>query len=498
MSKEHNTQSTIPTNSVKKNPSLALNQQLLRRKPISQMLAGAGADIQGNKLVRSLGLWHLTAISIGATLGGGILVILGESVPIAGPSVWIAFLLAGFAALLSALSYAEMAGAVPVSGSSYSYAYATMGEGLAWICGWCLVLEYGVSVAAVAVGAGQYVNEGLSTFNLSLPEAIVQPPGEGGILNIPAMLLVLSAMFLLTRGVKESLLINSIMVFVKVAVLLFFCVVAFSAFNSQNFDPLFPMGVAGVSAAASRLFFSYIGFDAASTAGEEARNPQRDLPKAILLSMGIVTFVYVAVAVAAVGAKTWDWFAGSEAALAQILEHVTGSSWSSLFFSVGAVVAIASIVLSVLYGQTRIVMSMSRDGLVPKIFGRISERNGTPIMGTLLIGSAIAIVSGLVPLGELADATTIGTLFAFTLVNLSVIYLRKQNPNLSRSFRVPLYPFVPLLGAVMCIFLMLNLRSITWVVFVVWMCFGFLFYFFYGRKNSVLAKMSEAVYQKAL
>ena len=254
--------------------------------------------------------------------------ILGESVPLAGPAIWISFAIAGFAALLSAVSYAEMAGMVPVSGSSYSYTYATMGEGMAWICGWCLVLEYAVSVAAVAVGAGQYVNESLAVFGQVLPDAISQPPGDGGLVNIPAMVIVVLATVLLVRGAKESAWINTSIVVVKVGILLFFCAVAFTAFNAGNFEPLLPMGAAGVSAAASRVFFSYIGFDAASTAGEEARNPKRDLPRAIMLSMVIVTSIYVLVAVAAIGARPWGWFDGTEAALVKILEETTGQPLS--------------------------------------------------------------------------------------------------------------------------------------------------------------------------
>ena len=345
-------------------PGLAA--QLLRRKPIGQMVSEAENGQGGPKLVRSFGVLQLTMISVGATLGTGILVILGESVPLAGPAIWISFVIAGLAALLSAVSYAEMAGLVPVAGSSYSYTYATMGEGMAWICGWCLVLEYAVSVAAVAVGAGQYVNESLGVFGQVLPDSISQPPGDGGIMNIPAMVIVVLATILLVRGARESAWINTAIVVVKVGILLFFCAVAFTAFNAGNFEPLLPMGAAGVSAAASTVFFSYIGFDAASTAGEEARNPKRDLPRAIMLSMVIVTTIYVLVAVAAIGARPWGWFDGTEAALVKILEETTGQPWIALVFAVGAVLAIASIVLTVLYGQTRILLSMSRDGTDPQ------------------------------------------------------------------------------------------------------------------------------------
>lgn len=476
-------------------PPLRLGQQLLRRKPLGQMVQEAGNGTGDRKLVRSFGVLQLTMISVGATLGTGIFVILGDSVPMAGPAIFISFLIAGVAALLSAISYAEMAGMVPVSGSSYSYTYATLGEGMAWICGWCLVLEYAVSVAAVAVGAGQYINESVAGLGWVLPDFISQPPGSGGAMNLPAMAIVLLSMVLLMRGARESAWVNTAIVLVKIVILLFFCAVAFTAFNAGNFEPLMPMGAAGVSAAASRVFFSYIGFDAASTAGEEARNPQRDLPRAIMLSMVIVTTVYVLVAVAAIGAREWTWFDGTEAALVQILLEVTNQPWIAVVFAVGAVLAITSVVLAVLYGQTRILVSMSRDGLVPKVFGRISAKRGTPVAGTLIVGVAVALTAGLVPLGALADATSIGTLFAFALVNIAVIYLRRNRPELKRSYRVAFYPVTPILGALMCVYLMVNLGGMTWLVFVLWMIVGMAAYFAYGRRNSRVAALSQLDYE---
>jgi len=477
---------------------LTLGRQLLLRKDVEALDAEAGHGSGGGTMRRTLGVLQLTMISVGATLGTGIFVVLGSSVPLAGPAVWLSFTIAGIAALLAALSYAEMAGAVPVSGSSYSYTYATMGEGLAWICGWCLILEYGVSVAAIAVGAGEYVNELAGTFNVELPAALTNPPGpDGGVFNIPAVVVVLLAMVLLMRGAKESVTVNTVLVFLKIAVLVFFVVIAFSAFHSGNFSPLLPMGTAGVSAAASRLFFSYIGFDAASTAGEEAVNPQRDLPRAIIASMAIVTVLYILVAVAAVGAKDWQWFIGKEAALVQVLEEITGQAWVALVFSVGAVVAIVSIVITVLYGQTRVLVAMSRDGMVPRVFGKLHPRTGTPVLNTLVTGGVIALTAGLVPLGELADATSIGTLFAFSLVSLSVIYLRRNRPDLPRTFRVPLYPVTPILAVAGCVFLMANLGGSTWIVFGLWMVLGACVYLAYGRRCSTVAAGHAAGHDEA-
>lgn len=484
-----------PSGSSGSGPTVTLGRQLLRRKPFGQMVNEAGNGTDGRKLVRSFGVLQLTMISVGATLGTGIFVILGDSVPLAGPAIFLAFVIAGIAALLSAMSYAEMAGMAPVSGSSYSYTYATLGEGMAWICGWCLVLEYAVSVAAVAVGAGQYVNESVAGLGWVLPDFISQPPGSGGLLNLPAMVIVLFSMVLLVRGAKESAWVNTAMVTVKIVVLLFFCAVAFTAFNSGNFSPLMPMGAAGVSAAASRVFFSYIGFDAASTAGEEAKNPQRDLPRAIMLSMVIVTTIYVLVAVAAIGAREWTWFEGTQASLVKILLEITNQPWVALVFSLGAVLAITSVVLTVMYGQTRILLSMSRDGLVPKIFGRISEKRGTPVAGTLIVGIAVALTAGVVPLGALADATSIGTLFAFALVNVAVIYLRRSRPAAKRSYKVFLYPITPILGALMCVYLMVNLGGMTWLVFLAWMIVGFMVYFAYGRRYSRVAALSQEDYE---
>jgi APA family basic amino acid/polyamine antiporter len=457
-------------------PSLA--HQLLRRKPVDQLRAEAAAGVDGQPLRRTLGVWHLTMISVGATLGTGILVVLGTAVPLAGPAVWISFVIAGVAALLSALSYAEMAGAVPTSGSSYSYTYATMGEGIAWICGWCLVLEYAVSVAAVAVGASEYVDETLRVFGLHLPTALSAPPGDGGFVNLPAAALVLVAMLVLLPGAKESAWVNTLMVLVKIALLVFFVVVAFSAFRVGNFEPLAPMGAAGVSAAASRLFFSYIGFDAASTAGEEAKDPRRDLPRAIIGSIALITALYILVAIAAIGARSWTQFSSSEASLVRIVVDVTGQPVVALVFSIGAVIAIASVVLTVLYGQTRILLSMARDGLVPKVFGRVSPRTGTPIANTLIVGVVVTIVS---------DATSIGTLIAFALVNISVIVLRRTQPDLDRSYRVPFFPVVPVLGVLFCLFLAVTLGAGTWIAFGIWMVAGAVLYLAYGRRHSTLA-----------
>lgn len=459
----------------------------LRLKPVEALLAQQADGEAG--LRRSMGVWQLTALSIGATLGTGIFVILGEAAPLAGPAVIVSFALAAVTALFSALSYAELAGTIPVSGSSYSYAYATMGEVVAWVCGWCLMLEYGVSVSAVAVGWGAYIDDlSRALLGASLPESLANPPGEGGVVNVPAVVVVLLAMALLLRGTRESARVNTAVVVLKVVVLVFFCAVAFTAFRAGNLAPFAPLGVTGITAAASQVFFSYIGFDAASTAGEEARDPRRDLPRAIMLSLVVVTALYCLVALAALGALPWRDLDGSEAALAEVLTRSVGGTWPAVVLSVGAVVAIASVVFTVFYGQTRILFAMSRDGLVPPVFSRLSGRQGVPVANVLITGGVIAVLAGVVPLGELANATSIGTLFAFALVNVGVLVLRRRRPDLPRTFRTPLFPVTPLLGVAFCGLLLLGLRESTWLVFGAWMLLGMALYAFYGRKRSALAR----------
>ncbi|MFF9865854.1 amino acid permease [Streptomyces sp. NPDC013953] len=468
-------------------PKASRLSALTRRKSVDTLVAEGGKG-EGGTLRRSLSMWQLTMISIGATLGTGIFVVLGDSVPKAGPAVTLAFVLAGLTALFSALSYAELAGSIPVAGSSYSYAYATMGELVAWVCGWCLVLEYGVSVAAVAVGWGEYLNELLDgTIGVTIPAVLSSAPGEGGIINLPGLIVVLLAMVFLLGGAKESARANTIMVVVKIAALVLFCAVGFMGFKSGNYADFMPLGMAGVSAAGASLFFSYIGFDAASTAGEEAKNPQRDLPRAIMLSLIIVTALYVLVAAVAVGAWNWKEFEGSEASLTAIMNDVSGQTFWGTLLAAGAVISIASVVLTVLYGQTRVLFAMSRDGLVPKAFGKVSGKTGTPRLNTVIVSLFCGALASVIPLGKLVDATSIGTLFAFALVNIAVIVLRRTRPDMPRTFRVPLGWLFPVLGFLFCAYNMFSLDSVTWVVFGIWMAVGLVFYFLYGMSRSRLA-----------
>jgi APA family basic amino acid/polyamine antiporter len=459
---------------------------LFRLKPLNEVIGTS-------TLKRTMGRSALLYLSIGSIVGSGIFVILGVAIPKAGPAVLISFLLAGFTALLSALSYAEMASSIPASGSSYSYAYVTLGEIVAWVVGWMLMLEYAVSVAAVAVGWGQYLNSFIGTFGFSIPAQIANPPGEGGVFNIPAVIVVLACAFLLIRGASESAKVNAIMVILKLATLVFFCIIAFTAFNAGNLAPFLPLGLLGVTAAAGQIFFSYIGFDAASTAGEEAKNPKRDLPFAIIGSLVIVTVLYLVVTLAALGAQNWDNFIGnsSEAVLASIANTATGGSWAGALIALGAIISIFSVVLVTLYGQTRILFAMGRDGMIPPIFTRISPRSQTPVAATIIISVLIAIVAGFVSLGRLAEATSIGTLGAFAVVNVGVIVLRRRHPDLPRGFKTPLFPVLPILGIVFIIIIASGLDPITWLVFLGWMAVGMTVYFTYSRRHSVLGRKAD-------
>jgi APA family basic amino acid/polyamine antiporter len=460
---------------------------LFTRKPTGS--AGDATSEQG--LSRSVGTLDLTALGLGAIIGTGIFVIIGEAIGDSGPAIILSFLLAGVTCVFSALSYAELASTIPVSGSAYTYAYATMGELLAWIIGWDLILEYGVSVAAVAVGWGGYLQNLLdSVFGISLPDAIAQPPGEGGTINLPAVVLVLAITALLVAGVRESARANTVMVILKLAILLFFIVVGVTAFNGDNFSPFAPHGTSGVVDAAALIFFAYIGFDAVSTSGEESRRPARDLPIAIVGSLVIATVLYILVAIVATGLAPADKLADSEAPLTEAMQ-AGGFGWSANILSIGALIAITSVVLTILYGQTRITFAMCRDGLLPRSLGTLNRRK-TPARITLLFGLFVAALSAVVPLSEIAKLVNIGTLFAFLIVNIGIIVLRRTQPDLERGFRVPFVPVLPLIGAALCIYLMTRLELVTWERFIAWLLAGLVIYFLYSRRHSLLRRGDEA------
>jgi APA family basic amino acid/polyamine antiporter len=443
----------------------------------------------GHELKRAVGATQLTAMGVGAIIGTGIFVVIGEGAGIAGPAVILSFVLAAVACVFSALSYAELASSIPVSGSAYTYTYATLGEIVAWIIGWDLILEYGVSVAAIAVGWGGNLNLFLDvTFGIALPDAIAKSPEDGGIINLPAVVVVLAITLLLVRGVKESARANLIMVAIKLVVLVFFIAVAMANFSTGNFSNFAPSGVDGVTSAAAIIFFAYIGFDAVSTGSEEARNPARDLPYAIIGSLVICTVFYVLTAVGALGIASPAQLEASDAPLAAALEDGAGISWAASILALGAVVAITSVVLVILYGQTRIFFAMCRDGLLPEKLATVNARYGTPARLTIGLGVLISVLAALVPLSEIVKLVNIGTLFAFVLVNIGVIILRRTRPDMPRPYRVPWSPVLPVLGVLFALYLMKDLPLSTWIRFIVWLALGILIYFTYGYRNSRIRK----------
>ncbi len=471
----------------------SLQEQVLRRKPVAAMSAETGADTEGGELKRSISLFQLSLFGIGATIGTGIFIVFSSAVPEAGPGVVFSFIFAGVVAGLTAICYAELASAVPVSGSSYSYAYATLGEGIAMVVAACLLLEYGVSAAAVAVGWSQYLNEAFDNlFGFTIPDDLSNAPEQDGIFNLPAVILIGLCAWLLIRGASESAKINAIMVLIKIGVLVLFIVVGVSGWDSDNLSDFTPFGVDGIEAAAGIIFFSYIGLDAVSTAGEEVHNPRRNLPLAIIIALITVTTLYVLVAIVAVAAQPVSEFEGQEAGLSAILEGVVDSSWPATVIAIGAVISIFSVTLVVIYGQTRILFAMSRDGMIPAFFHRLNPRTLTPVRSTIACALVIGLLAGVLPIDFLAEMTSIGTLVAFLIVSVGVIVLRRREPDLPRGFKVPGYPVTPILSILGCFWIIKDLRDVTIFVFFGWSAVALLWYFFYGRHHSLLGRQAPA------
>lgn len=464
---------------------------MLRRRPVLGAPVAHGA---AEGLKRTLGVFQLTMFGVGATVGTGIFFVLAEAVPVAGPAVVLSFLLAGAAAGLAAICYAEMASAVPVSGSTYSYAYTTMGEFAAMVVAACLLLEYGVATAAVAVGWSQYLNKLLDNIlGIRLPDAITSAPWDTvadghtqGWINLPAVALVFMCMVLLIRGASESAKANAVMVVIKLGVLGMFILIAFTAFEADRFAGFAPFGWGAIGAAAGIIFFSYIGLDAVSTAGDEVKDPQRTMPRALIAALITVTVVYVLVAVSALGSQSWTEFEGQSAGLAVILDNITGNIAASTILAAGAVISIFSVTLVTMYGQTRVLFAMGRDGLLPSMFAKVNSRSMTPVNNTIVVAVAVALLAGFIPLHRLAGMVSIGTLTAFIVVSVGVILLRRHEPDLPRGFRVPLYPVTPILSAVVCGYILIKLHWTTWLAFGVWVAVMLLLYLLWGRHNSAL------------
>ncbi|HJX16832.1 MAG TPA: amino acid permease [Acidiferrobacterales bacterium] len=452
---------------------------LFRTKPIN---ADAYCD---TGLKRCLSAMDLTLLGIGAIIGAGIFVLTGiAAAKSAGPAIVLSYVVSGFACAFAALAYAELAASVGGCGSAYGYAYAGLGEIIAWIIGWDLILEYGVATAAVAIGWAGYVNNALTAMGMPLPMAVLKSPVEGGIVNLPALLIVLTLAVLLSIGVRQSARFNAVMVLVKLLAITTFVAVAAFHVQPANWQPFMPFGWEGVMGGAALIFFAYIGFDAVSTAAEEAVNPQRDLPIGILLSLAVCTVIYVVVAGLLTGIVPY-YTLNVASPVADSLLRI-GYPWAAAFIAAGAIAGLTTVMLVLYYGLTRVFLAMSRDGMLPPLFSAINKSTHTPVRVIMASGVLIAAIAGFTPIGDVAELVNIGTLAAFVLVCAGVIHLRYTRPDLKRPFRTPFGSVTPLLGIVFCVYLMLSLPPVTWMRFGVWLALGAVIYFTYSRTHSTL------------
>jgi APA family basic amino acid/polyamine antiporter len=463
---------------------------LFRTKSIERILADS--DAPEHRLKKTLTVWDLTGLGIGAIIGTGIFVLIGTAIvgdahrPGAGPGIILSFILSGLTCAFAALCYAEFAAMIPVAGSAYTYSYATLGELLAWLTGWNLILEYGVACVAVAIGWSGYFNNILKLCGIELPHWATHAPGsEGGIANVPAAIIVLLVTIILVIGVKESARATCIIVLIKLAVIVFFIGIGAGGVDKMNWTPFMPFGFDGVGAAAAIVFFAYIGFDAVSTTAEEARNPQRDLPIGIIASLLICTLLYIAVAAVLTGLIPYSKI-DVHAPVAEALS-AAGYRWGAAVVAVGAVAGITSVLVVMMIGQIRVFFAMSRDGLLGPWLSAVHPTFRTPHRATYLTGFAVAVLAAFIPIGDAADMTNIGTLFAFVLVCTGVIVLRYTKPNQPRPFKMPLMPVIPLLGMATCLGLMVFLPALTWIRFVAWTAIGIVVYAVYGIRHSRLA-----------
>jgi APA family basic amino acid/polyamine antiporter len=473
-----------------------MDSNLLKTKSIEQLVGDA--EHGGKGLKRTLSALDLTLLGIGAIIGTGIFVLTGTAAANqAGPAIVLAYVAAGLACGFAALCYAEFSAMIPIAGSAYTYAYATLGEIFAWMIGWDLILEYAVGSMTVAVGWSGYFQRILAGFGVTLPAWMAAAPGtaEGALVNLPAMIIVVVITGLLVIGVRESARFNAAIVAVKLAAILFFIVVGVAYVQPANWSPFMPYGPQGIAAAAAVVFFAYIGFDAVSTTAEEAKNPSRDLPIGIIASLVVCTTLYLAVSailsgiIPVVQYKEDPQFLNAPVGYALA---VINKDWAAGLVSAGAVAGITSVLLVMLMSQPRIFFSMSRDRLLPEGVSKVHPRFRTPYITTIITGAIVAIVAGLTPINVLGEMTSIGTLFAFVIVCAAVLILRSRRPDARRPFRVPFGPVFPVLGVLSCLYLMVNLTVMTWVRFLVWLDLGMIIYWFYGRTHSPLVDAAES------
>lgn len=458
---------------------------LFRTKNIDAMLAATGHA----GLKKVLGPVDLVMLGIGAIIGTGIFVLTGTGAVTAGPALTLSFIVSAMACGFAALCYAEFASAIPVSGSIYTYCYATLGEIVAWMIGWDMLLEYGLATSTVSVGWSGYSQSLMAGFGLALPAALTAAPGAvpgvPTILNLPASLIMLAITWLVSYGVRESSRLNNLMVAIKLGVVLLFIGVGVWHVKPANWHPFAPFGATGVFNAAALVFFAFIGFDAVTSAAEEVHNPRRDLPIGIIGSLAICTVLYVIVAAIMTGIVPYAKFAGVDHPVSLALQFA-GQNWVAGFVDLGAILGMTTVILVMTYGQTRIIFAMSRDGLLPERFSAVHPVHATPYFATWAVGIVFAAIAAFVPLKVLAELVNIGTLAAFTLISISVLVLRRTHPGLPRTFRCPGVPVVPMLAAGFCLFLMAHLQALTWVAFLIWLMLGLAIYFLYARRNAAL------------
>jgi len=506
------------------------NSQLFSTKPFKQLMHHANED---NGMKRALSATNLTTLGIGAVIGAGIFVLTGQAAAqYAGPAIVISFLISGLACLFAGLCYAEFASMIPVSGSAYTYAYATLGEFIAWIIGWDLILEYLFAASTVSVGWSGYVVSFLKDFGINIPPqftaaystVLVDIPNLGwkpltgqitesltasgvvvanlphitAILNLPAMFAIAAITVLLVIGIKESASFNNIMVMIKVFVILLFIGIGFFFVNQANWHPFIPtntgvwghFGWSGIFRGSAVIFFAYIGFDAVSTAAQEAKNPQRDMPIGILGSLGISTVLYILVAIVLTGIVSYTFLNVPDPIAVGVDAMGKGLFWLRPIIKIAAIAGLSSVILVMMLGQPRIFYAMAKDGLLPPRFAKIHSRFKTPYFSTIITGSAAFILAGILPIDILGELVSIGTLLAFAIVCVGVIILRYKRPDLKRPFKTPFVPVIPILGAAICLYLMYSLPMDTWLRLIIWMAIGFFIYFTYGIHHSKIRKQN--------
>ena len=460
---------------------------LFRTKSIEQLQTAAATS----GMVKSLGALDLVLLGIGCVIGTGIFVLTGvAAAKYAGPAVTVSFVLSGLACALAGLAYAEFSSIVPASGSAYTYTYASLGEFIAFIVGWNLILEYTVTASAVASGWSGYVTGLMLSAGIDLPHALTHVPADGGVINLPAIFITLLLSFFLIHGTQESARLNRILVFIKLAAVFLFLLLAAPHVDPANWEPFMPFGFSGVSAGAAVIVFAYLGVDSIATAAEETKNPAHDMPTGIIASLLICTVLYIAVTAVMTGNVPYTELDNAEP-VAFVLRQL-GYRFGSALVGTGAIAGLTTVLLVMMYAQTRAFFAMSRDGLIPQSICKVHPHFATPHRITIIVGLAVAVISGFTPINVIAEMCSVGTLFAFIVSSVGVMIMRKKYPDLARPFRCPAIYVVGTLAIVSCGYIMYNLSSMTWERFWIWSALGILVYFLYGYRHSRENKQGEA------